>query len=180
MWRNPGETGFDSNGNDKSRNGIDDDGNGYVDDLMGWDFANNDNKPFDMFEKSIFKILLGGNPGHGTHCAGNVAARGDNGKGIAGVAPHVRIMAMRFISADGGGTTDAAISSILYAVDNGARILSNSWGSEGDGGDAAASQALQDAIDYAQSKDVLFVAAAGNGHLGVGYDNDTDLSLIHI
>lgn len=173
MWRNPGEIGMDENGNSRATNGVDDDGNGYIDDVVGWDFGKGDNKPYDL-HKTGFAILFGGNPGHGTHCAGNVAARGDNGKGIAGVAPNVKIMAMRFLTEDGQGSLEGAISSIKYAVDNGAHILSNSWGSEGDGGDAQSSQALQDAIEYSMDKGVLFVAAAGNGHQGVGYDNDTD------
>ncbi len=173
MWRNPGEMGVDENGNNRATNGIDDDGNGFVDDVVGWDFAYDDNKPYDL-HKTGFELLLGGNPGHGTHCAGNVAARGDNGKGIAGVAPNVKIMAMRFLTEKGSGDINGAIGAIKYAVDNGAQILSNSWGSEGDGGDAQMSQALQDAIIYARDRGVLFVAAAGNGHQGVGYDNDTD------
>ena len=173
MWNNPGETGVDANGVDRSTNGIDDDGNGYIDDVVGWDFARGDNKPYDL-SKSGFEILFGGNPGHGTHCAGNVAARADNGKGIAGVAPNVKIMAMRFLTEDGSGSLEGAIDAIKYASDNGAQILSNSWGSEGDGGDAATSKALQDAIDYSKNAGALFVAAAGNGHQGVGYDNDSD------
>jgi thermitase len=119
-------------------------------------------------------LLQGGNPGHGTHCAGNVAARSDNGKGIAGVAPNVKIMAIRFISEKGQGTTADAISSIRYAVMNGARVMSNSWGSEGDDPRDKDTQALKDAITFAQDKGVLFVAAAGNGRQGVGYDNDRD------
>lgn len=173
MWRNPGEVGKDANGAEKATNGIDDDGNGFIDDVVGWDFGRNDSKPYDL-SKSGFELLMGGNPGHGTHCAGNVAARGDNGKGIAGVAPNIKIMALRFLTEDGSGTTDGAIGAIKYGVDNGAQILSNSWGSEGDGDDQAASQALKDAIQYAMDNNVLFVAAAGNGHQGVGYDNDTD------
>ena len=173
MWRNPGEMGIDANGQNRATNGIDDDGNGFADDVVGWDFGKGDNKPYDLHQTG-FQLLLGGNPGHGTHCAGNVAATGDNGKGIAGVAPNVKIMAMRFLTEEGQGTTEGAIGSIKYAVDNGAQILSNSWGSEGDGGDQQASQALQDAIQYAMDNNVLFVAAAGNGHQGVGYDNDTD------
>ena len=173
MWRNPGEMGMDASGNLKATNGIDDDGNGFVDDVVGWDFGRGDNKPYDL-HKTGLALLSGGNPGHGTHVAGCVAARGDNGKGIAGVAPNVKIMAMRFLTEEGSGTTEGAINSIKYAVDNGAQILNNSWGSEGDGGDKEASKALQDAIEYARDKGVLFVAAAGNGHQGVGYDNDTD------
>lgn len=173
MWRNTGEIGNDANGVSKATNGIDDDGNGFIDDVVGWDFGKDDNKPYDL-NKTGFQLLLGGNPGHGTHVAGCVAATGDNGKGIAGVAPNVRIMAMRFITEEGQGTTEGAIGAITYAVDNGAHILQNSWGSEGDGGDQEASKALQDAIQYAMDNDVLFVAAAGNGHQGKGYDNDSD------
>jgi subtilisin family serine protease len=173
LWRNPGETGMDASGKDKSSNAIDDDKNGFVDDVIGWDFADNDNKPYDLAGQLMDVVLKGENPGHGTHCAGNVGARADNGKGIAGVAPGVKIMVMRFITKTGQGTTADAIKSIKYAVDNGAKVLSNSWGSEGDDGDSD-SQALKDAITYAKDHNVLFVAAAGNGHQGKGYDNDSD------
>ncbi len=174
IWRNPGETGQDGQGRDKSSNGVDDDGNGYVDDVIGWDFAGNDNKPYDLAGSMMEILLQGMNPGHGTHCAGNVAARSDNGKGIAGVAPNVRIMPLRFITKEGGGTTADAMKSIRYAVDNGAKVTSNSWGSEGDDPNDPDTQALKDAIQYAQDHGVLFIAAAGNGHQGVGYNNDTD------
>ena len=174
MWRNPGETGTDASGRDKATNGVDDDGNGYIDDVVGWDFPSNDNKPYDLTASLMDMLLSGGNPGHGTHCAGNVAARGDNGKGIAGVAPNVRIMALRFITEKGQGSTADAIKAIKYGIDNGAKVLSNSWGSVGDDG-GQESRALQDAIAYSESKGVLFVAAAGNGdQSGNGYDNDTN------
>jgi subtilisin family serine protease len=175
MWRNPGESGVDAQGRDKSTNGVDDDANGFVDDLMGWDFVANDNKPYDLTLSFIEIITQGGNPGHGTHCAGNVAARGENGKGIAGVAPNVKIMALRFLSEKGGGTTADAIKSIRYAIDNGAQILSNSWGSEGeDPNDREGNEALRDAVRYAEGRGALFIAAAGNGRNGRGYDNDSD------
>jgi thermitase len=165
LWRNTKEI---------PNNGIDDDGNGYIDDTIGWDFVSNDNKPYDLAVEPL-QLLTGGNPGHGTHCAGNVAARGDNGIGIAGVAPNVKIMSLRFISDKGQGSTADAIKAIKYAVDNGAKVLSNSWGSEGeDPEDGQSNQALRDAIQYAQDKGTLFIAAAGNGHQGVGYSNDTD------
>ena len=175
MWRNPGEMGKDSQGRDKSSNAVDDDNNGYVDDVVGWDFASNDNKPYDL-STDPFQLLTGhGNPGHGTHCAGNVAARAGNALGIAGVAPNVKIMALRFITEKGEGTTADAIKAIKYAVDNGAKVLSNSWGSEGeDPSDSTSNKALRDVIQYAADHGVLFIAAAGNGHSGVGYDNDTD------
>jgi len=84
-------------------------------------------------------------------------------------------MALRFITEKGEGTTADAIKAIRYAVDNGAKVLSNSWGSEGeDPSEGQENQALRDAVQYALDHNVLFVAAAGNGHQGVGYNNDTD------
>jgi len=174
LWRNPGETGTDNQGRSKQSNGVDDDGNGFVDDVIGWDFVSNDNKPFDL-AVSMFELLTGGNPGHGTHCAGNVAARGFNGKGISGVAPNVSIMSIRFLSEKGQGTTADAVKAVRYAIDNGAQVLSNSWGSEGeDPADGAGNEALKEAIRFSETKGALFVAAAGNGRNGVGYDNDSD------
>ncbi len=176
LWRNPGETGLDSQGKNKSSNGIDDDHNGFVDDVIGWDFASNDNLPYDLTVTPSEIIFGGGNPGHGTHVSGCVAARSDNGKGVVGVGDNqVKIMAIRFITEKGQGTTADAIKAIRYAVDNGAQVSNNSWGSEGeDPSEAADNQALRDVITYAQNKGHLFVAAAGNGHEGVGYDNDHD------
>lgn len=174
IWRNPGETGLDANLRDKSSNDVDDDKNGYVDDVIGWDFVANDNKPFDLSASTTDILFKGWNPGHGTHCAGNVAARSDNGKGIAGVAPNVSIMPLRFISEKNQGTSADAVKAIKYAVDNGAKVLSNSWGSEGDDPSDPDVGPLRDTIQYALEHGVLFVAAAGNGHQGKGYDNDTD------
>lgn len=174
MWRNPGEMGLDAQGKDKSKNGRDDDGNGYIDDLVGYDFVSNDALPYDKSTPTWQLFLGGGNPGHGTHCAGNVAARGNNGLGISGVAPNAQIMALRFISEKGSGVTSAAIKAIRYAVDNGAKVLNNSWGSIGENpADGAQNKALRETIQYAESKGVLFVAAAGNGYRGKGYDNDS-------
>ncbi len=159
MWRNTKEI---------PNNGIDDDHNGYIDDIVGWDFLSNDNKPYDLAATDLGDILNGANPGHGTHCAGNVGARGGNGKGISGMNPNAQIMALRFIG-DEGGTTKGAIGAIRYAVDNGAKVLSNSWGSEGeDPAEAADNLALQEAIQYAMDRNVLFIAAAANS----GIDND--------
>ncbi|MBL7542298.1 MAG: S8 family serine peptidase [Bdellovibrionaceae bacterium] len=174
MWRNVGETGTDAAGRDKATNGIDDDRNGYVDDVVGYDFVSNDALPYDKATPVWQLALGGGNPGHGTHCAGNIAARGGNGIGISGVAPHAQIMALRFISEKGNGETSAAIKAIRYAVDNGAKVLNNSWGSIGENAaEGTQNRALREAIQYAESKGVLFVAAAGNGFRGRGYDNDT-------
>jgi subtilisin family serine protease len=182
LWRNPGETGTDSKGRDKSNNGVDDDANGYIDDVIGWDFVSNDNKPYDLASSQMDLIMgNGGNPGHGTHCAGNVGARGGNGKGISGVNPGAKIMGLRFLSEKGQGTTAGAIQAINYALKNGAQVMSNSWGSEGeDPGEANDNKALRDAIHAAEMKGVLFIAAAGNGRQAnqmsqpAGYDNDTD------
>ncbi len=175
LWRNPGEMGTDAQGRDKSSNQVDDDNNGYVDDVIGWDFVMNDNKPYDITTPPEQLLMGEGNPGHGTHCSGNVGARGDNGKGIAGADPTAKIMALRFISEKGQGTTADAVKAITYAINNGAQVMSNSWGSNGDDPqDPAGNKALHDAIQAAQAKGVLFVAAAGNGdQSGNGFDNDT-------
>lgn len=166
LWRNPREV---------PDNGIDDDQNGYVDDIVGWDFVSKDNRPYDLATDNPLDLLKGdANPGHGTHCAGNVAARADNGVGIAGVAPNVKIMSLRFISEKGSGTTADAILAIRYAVDNGAQILSNSWGGEGVDDQSEENLALKEAVQYSLEKGTLFVVAAGNGRNGRGYNNDTD------
>jgi len=139
MWTNPGET---------PGNGIDDDGNDYIDDVYGYDFRNNDGDPFDDL-------------GHGTHCAGTIGAVGDNDTGVVGVNWTVRIMALKFLSSAGTGSTADAIDCIEYATimrQDGQAIVatSNSWG----GG--SYSQALYDAIEVAGAEGILFVASAGN------------------
>lgn len=169
MWRNAKEIDGD---------GIDNDGNGYVDDIVGWDFATNDNKPYDL-SMSLMDILTGGgNAGHGTHVSGVVGAQRNNGKGTAGVAPQVKIMGLRFITEKGQGTTDAAIKAIDYAVKMKANIINASWGGEkGDDG-ADDDKALTEAIQRAADAGVIFVAAAGNGRsngaAAAGFDNDND------
>ena len=134
--------------------GFDDDDNGYVDDILGWDFVGDDNDPTDY----LF---------HGTHVAGTIAALGNNGTGITGVNWYSSIMPLRIFGASGYGDTAKAIEAILYAANNGAKVINASWG----GGDF--SQALYDAISHANDMGVLFVAAAGNGgDDGIGDDND--------
>ncbi len=150
IWTNTGEI---------PNNNIDDDGNGYVDDVRGWDFVNNDNNPMD-------------DHGHGTHVSGTIAGVGDNGIGVTGVCWAARIMPLKFIGADGMGTTADAIDAIEYATMMGAKLTSNSWGG------VAYSSALREAIEASGDAGMLFIAAAGNdglftdfrSHYPSGYD----------
>lgn len=136
MWVNTSEI---------PNNGIDDDNNGYIDDYYGWDFANNDNDPMDDF-------------GHGTHTAGTIAAVGNNGIGVVGVAWNLKIMALKFISSSNIGYTSDAANAFHYAADKGIKVSSNSWGGPRFDNDYA----LKDAIDYAYNSGMVIVAAAGN------------------
>ncbi len=145
MWVNPLEI---------PGNGVDDDVNGYVDDVYGINAITSTGDPFDDHR-------------HGTHVAGTIGARANNGIGVAGVNWNVRLMALKFLSAGGSGTTADAIECINYAVSLrqrgvNIRVLSNSWGGGG------FSQALLDAINAADGAGMLFVAAAGNS--GVNAD----------
>jgi len=146
VWTNPGEI---------ASNGVDDDGNGYVDDVHGWDFFNNDNDPLDGH-------------GHGSHVAGIVAAAGNDGVGTTGVLWQGQVMALKALSDEGMGYLADAVAALEYAVQNGARVSNNSWGYYTYVGEEAGHQALYDAIAAAQAADHLFVAAAGNESL----DND--------
>lgn len=144
---NPGEV---------ANNGVDDDGNGLIDDVYGWDFAGNNNTVFD-----------GTADDHGTHVAGTIGAVGGNGIGVAGVVWNVKMIGAKFLGST-GGTTANAIKSVDYFTDlklrHGLNIVAtnNSWGGGG------FSQALKDAIDRANNAGILFVAAAGNS----GTNND--------
>ena len=141
------------NQNEIPGNGIDDDANGYIDDVNGWDFAFDDNSPED------------GN-GHGTHVAGTIAAIRNNNIGIAGVTNNIKIMPLRFLDNSGNGYTNNAIAALNYAVANGAPISNNSWGGGG------YSSSLFNAIDAADQAGHTFVAAAGNS----GQDMDSNPS----
>jgi subtilisin family serine protease len=123
--------------------GVDDDKNGYIDDVYGWDFVDNDGYPVDYNQ-------------HGTHVAGVIAAKGNNGSGISGVMWSAKIMPVRFLGVSGTGDVAKGAEAIVYAVDNGARIINASWG----GYDY--STTMYNAINYARQKNVLVAAAAGN------------------
>jgi hypothetical protein len=139
IWENPNEIRW---------NYQDDDENGFPDDVLGWDFVDRHANVRD------------GN-GHGTHVAGTIAAVADDGVGIAGVAPWAKIMILRGLRDDGRGNSDALAASIVYAVDNGADILSNSWGG------LFQSQSVREAFEYAAAHGVLSLAAAGNSDVDV-------------
>ena len=126
------------------RAGIDDDGNGYTDDVNGWDFYHNNSRVYNAIDKDD----------HGTHVAGTIAASINNSVGITGIAPNVKILPVKFIGPD-GGSTFAAIQAIQYAEKMGAKIVNCSWSGE----TATSDPALERTI---QSSKMLFVAAAGN------------------
>ncbi|MES2873834.1 MAG: S8 family peptidase [Bacteroidota bacterium] len=146
FWTNP----FDP------LDGLDNDGNGYIDDIHGWDFDGNNNSVFD-----------GTSDDHGTHVSGTIGARGGNAKGVAGVVWNVKMISTKFLGRN-GGTTANAIKAVDYLTDLKVRhglnlpATNNSWGGGG------YSQALKDAIDRAGAQNILFVAAAGND----GTNND--------
>ncbi|WP_168433222.1 S8 family serine peptidase [Pontiella sulfatireligans] len=135
------------NKNEIANDGLDNDGNGYVDDVNGWDFGNDDKTPEDGY-------------GHGTHCAGTIGAVGNNNNQVAGVCWSVSLMPVKVTLDSGDFDQDSYSSdisdSIRYAVRNGAKVLSNSYGGPG------FSQTELDAVEYANDQEAIFVAAAGN------------------
>ncbi len=137
IWVNPGEI---------AGNGIDDDGNGFIDDVHGYDFQEGDGDPYDE-------------NGHGTHVSGTIGAVGSNGIGVTGVCWRTNIVALRTLGSRGEGTTEDAIRAIEYAIDMGVDILNNSYGG------SQYSTAMSEAISAAQEAGILFVAAAGNAGL---------------
>lgn len=139
LWRNPGEV---------PGNGVDDDGNGFVDDVHGLNATAGNGK-------------VGDGAGHGTHLAGIIGAVGNNGLGVAGVAWRVQIMACRFLASDGSGSISDAVTCIEYARTMGARIINASWVGTND------SVALSLAVARARDAGILFVAAAGNSALDI-------------
>lgn len=149
IWVNTGEV---------AGNGIDDDGNGYIDDIHGYNAAANSGDPYD-------------NNGHGTHVAGTIGARGNNGVGVAGTNWQVKVMGLKFLNANGSGTLSDAIEALEYVITMkqrgvNIRVANNSWGGGG------FSQPLYNVIAEARAAGIVFVAAAGNE----GNDNDAQPS----
>jgi len=142
IWSNSGENGVDAQGRNKANNGIDDNGNGFVDDFQGWDFVNNDNNPID-------------DNNHGTHIAGIIAAKMD-GVGMTGVAPNAKIMPLKILDRTGSGKIKDEINAINYAVSNGAKIINLSLGGQQLNNDEL------NAIRGAEAKGVIVISAAGN------------------
>ncbi len=145
LWVNKGEIGMDAKGRDKATNGIDDDGNGFIDDVHGWNFVANNNK-------------LDDEHGHGTHIAGIIGAEGGNGIGISGVSPKVSLMILKYYDAKGNDVNNLVntVKAIDYAVKMNCNIINYS------GGGIAPSPEERSAIERAGKKGILFVAAAGN------------------
>jgi subtilisin family serine protease len=148
------EDGIDGNGTPGSANG-------FVDDIIGWDFYNNDNDPNDEWT-GVW---------HGTHVAGTIGAIGNNGVGVTGVNWKTQLMIVRGLGPQGSGPYSALIGALDYAVANGAKLSNNSWGG------STPSSALQDAVVNAQQHGHLMVVAAGNGGSdGVGDNLDNPAS----
>ena len=147
IWHNPGEI---------PGNGIDDDGNGLIDDVEGWDFGMGDNDPKPEYTADASGIDVGF---HGTFCAGIAGAATDNGDGIAGAGWKCRLMPLKVSMPDSGLSSSAIAGAIAYAVDEGASVISMSFGGPGDPGVPEFFQSLVDMATYAG---VLCVAAAGN------------------
>jgi len=139
IWLNHNETA----------NGIDDDGNGYIDDMIGWNFVDNDNNPWDF-------------AGHGTHIAGLIGASTNNGEGIAGINWGVKIMPLKVMNFTGRGRAIRLAEAIFYAVKHGAKVINLSLGTQ------EKSSILQDAVNYANKHGALVVVAAGNSAVDAG------------
>ncbi len=137
-----GTAGIWSNKNEVV-NGLDDDGNGYVDDVRGWNFAYGNNNPMD-------------DNGHGTHVSGIIVGVGQNIFSGSLSASNIQVMPLKFMDSSGTGSTATAVSAVYYAVANGARVLNNSWGGSG------YAQSLNDALNYAYNHGVFIASAAGN------------------
>lgn len=163
IWVNPGEI---------PGNGIDDDHNGYIDDIWGWDWFNGDNSVWDPDERDSYGYL---NDEHGTHTSGTIGAVTNNAMGVAGINWNIKVMVLKFLGPDGGYTSDAILA-FGYAANKGAKVISCSWGGGG------YNQALKDAIEATHA---LVPCAAGNSgdntdvnpHYPSSYDSDNIISV---
>ncbi|HEY3486181.1 MAG TPA: S8 family serine peptidase, partial [Ilumatobacteraceae bacterium] len=135
-----------TNSDEIAGNGVDDDHNGFVDDRRGWDFANSDADPTDDF-------------GHGTHVAGTIAAVGNNGQGVIGVAPRSTLMPLKALDLNGSGSTDGLALAIVYAAQNGADVINNSWGCSFT---CPTNPVVEDAVTLAHDLGAVVVFASGN------------------
>jgi hypothetical protein len=158
IYINPGEIGLDAQGRDKRSNGIDDDGNGFIDDYMGWDFVDEVGYPYDTtggdylgWDNNPMDQLF-----HGTFVAGIIAAETNNLIGIAGVAPNIKLLNCRAFDPTGNGQEDDVAAAILYAVQMKCKVINMSFG------DDSFSMVLRDVIRYAYSQNVVLVASSGN------------------
>ncbi len=170
IWKNPGESGLDATGHPKETNGIDDDKNSYVDDVMGWDFAFDDPDPdcyvFDGMRRDRIQPYW-----HSISALGIIGARGNNGVGVAGINWDVSMMLLK-IGAQGIGRNEKdaerpgrAARAIRYAADNGARVIN--WSGFVSDPSPAALEELRAAIEYAGRKNVLLVVGAGNSGVDI-------------
>lgn len=167
IWTNAGEIG-----GGKETDGIDNDGNGEIDDWRGWDYVNSDNNPTDDYDPYY----------HGTHVAGIAGAEGNNSLGVSGVCWNVKLMAVKGLDENGYGDVADLINAIDYARLNGANIINASWGSY------TYSASLTTAIERTMTDEILFIAAAGNDsyntdisgyqHYPSSYDSDNVISVL--
>lgn len=152
IYVNPGETGLDSQGRDKATNGVDDDHNGFIDDVSGYDFEKN-------------SAFVTDGTGHGTHVAGVIAAQQSAGS-VKGLADQARILPLDFMTDDGSGNISDAIRAMAYAAQMGAKVVNASWGG------SPCSRNLQSAIADLGARGIIFVSAAGNN--GVDLDEQPE------
>lgn len=158
IFYNPGEMGLDNLGNDKRFNGIDDDGNGFIDDYMGWDFTDRVGFPFDSTGGDY--LDWDNDPmdeqGHGTYISGIAGAQVNNSIGIAGAAPNIKLVNLRAFDPGGYGEEDDVAAAILYAVQMGVKVLNMSFG------DYSFSYVLRDVVQFAYSRNLVLVGSSGN------------------
>ena len=150
-YGSPGHRDQCVDGGEVPGNGVDDDGNGYVDDVHGWNFAYGSSNPNDDF-------------GHGTHVSGTIAAVGDNAIGVIGVAPRAKIMPVKALDNSGAAGFSTLAAAVVYAASNGADVINNSWGCNGS---CPSVPVIEDAVRLAQGLGAVVVVAAGNSTIDV-------------